>query len=186
MRVGNRLQVAQLVVDVLPDGPIERQPVSAPLKSRNIAVNRKCVRGARIGVLVSGRRSVSILNGWPSTLPRMTASGSPIGNNGLVPVVGSDNDGLIRSTRWLSGASRAPGDLTHGVKRGLGIVSASVVLAPSGRVEAAFPLPEPVPPVQLLNARTAATNETRSSASLRPACKNLHSADNAAPMLTIR
>src|SRR5215217_1168704 len=56
-------------------------------------------------ILVSGSSVTSVRNALPSTRPSIrTDSCFEAGNSGLVTLVGSENDGLARSTRLPSGA----------------------------------------------------------------------------------
>jgi hypothetical protein len=55
---------------------------------------------------VYGSTVVSVLKGFPSTLPARIADGSSlIGKSGFATFVGSENIGVARSTRSLSGVS---------------------------------------------------------------------------------
>jgi hypothetical protein len=57
-------------------------------------------------IWVSGRSVTSVRNGFPSTWPSIRSeSCDETGNSGLVMFVGSENVGISRSTRSLSGAT---------------------------------------------------------------------------------
>src|SRR4029450_386242 len=76
----------------------------------------------------------------PSTSPTITALRVPMGNSGLVTLVGSENDGRTRSTRSESGASRLRVSLLSLSSEGCGIG-----LGPGGRAPGLAGLEAEVP-----------------------------------------
>ena len=88
-------------------------------------------------VAVLGSRVVSERNGLPSTLPSSTTDlRVPIGNSGLVMLVGCVNLGRWRSTRSLSGAQPLPLEVPQGVGGSSGGLSARVVATATAAVMA--------------------------------------------------
>src|SRR4029453_11712948 len=79
-------------------------------------------------IRVSGRSVTSGRNGFPPTWPSIRIdSCSETGKSGLVMVVGSENVGIVRSTRSLSGA---PGTLAGTAGCGIVVTVAPVAVAP--------------------------------------------------------